>query len=55
MGIADPGCDGAYGMAVSSLLSGLARLSADCDQTAAALNKGSGSYVQTDNNAMHLR
>ncbi len=52
VGIADPGCDGAYGMAVSGLGSVLGSLSADCDQTASALAKGTGMYVATDNAAM---
>jgi hypothetical protein len=52
VGIADPGCDGAYGMAISGLGSVLGGLSRDCDQTASALATGSGMYVATDNAAM---
>ncbi|MDQ2728450.1 MAG: hypothetical protein M3Y91_11440 [Actinomycetota bacterium] len=40
VGIADPGCDGAYGMAVSSLMSALASLGADCQQTGTAPDQG---------------
>ncbi len=41
-----------YGMVASSPASPLASLGDDCDQTGAALVKGSGMYVATDNNAM---